>query len=106
MGLHKGQCNNRKGRPRKPNKITTELKGWIQRLIDDNRVQLETDLKALEPKERWQIIEKLMNYTIPKLSNVEANLEYDNLTDEHLNRIATDLLKSLKNDNTRKRNKD
>ena len=105
MGLHKGQCNNRKGRPHKPNKITTELKSWIQALIDNNRVQLEADLISLEPKERWQIIEKLMNYTVPKLSTIEANIEYDNLTDEHLTRITTDLLNTLKNDSTRKTNK-
>jgi hypothetical protein len=105
MPFKKGKSGNPAGRPRKPNRATTELKGWIQSLIDDNRDQLETDLKAMEPKERWQIIERLMQYTIPKMQVVEANLEFDNLSDENVNKIATDLLNIIQNDNTRKRNK-
>jgi len=83
-----------------PNRVTTELKTWIQSLIDNNRVQLEADLKALEPKERWQVVERLMQYTTPKLQNIEATLEYDKLTDEHLNMIVTDLLNNIENDTT------
>lgn len=101
MPFKKGESGNRKGRPNgAENKNTTELKTWIQALIDNNRVQLERDLKALEPKERWQIIERLMQYTTPKMQNIEAHLEYDKLSDEHLNRITTDLLNNIQNDNT------
>ena len=106
MPFKKGQSGNIKGRPNGAgNKTTVELKNWIQALIDNNRRQLKTDLKALEPMQRWTIIEKLMSYTIPKLQNVEANLEFDGLNEDAINRITTELLNTLQNDNTRKRNK-
>jgi len=101
MAPKKGTINNPAGRKKgTPNKVTTELKTWIKALIDDNRAQLETDLMALKPIERWQVIEKLMQYTIPKIQNIEGHLEFDSLTDEGLTQIATDILNRLQNDNT------
>jgi len=101
MAPKKGTVNNPAGRKKGTlNKVTMELKAWIKQLIDNNRVQLESDLKALEPKERWQIIERLMQYTTPKIQSIEGHLEYDSLTDEGLKQIATDILNNLQNDNT------
>lgn len=101
MAPKKGTVNNPNGRPAgSPNKVTTELKIWIKELIDENRNQLKTDLKALEPKERWQIIEKLMQYTTPKIQSIEGHLEFDRLTDEHLDRIVNDLLNNIEHDTT------
>lgn len=38
MAQKKGQTGNPKGRPKgKPNKVTSELKSWIQQIIDGNR---------------------------------------------------------------------
>jgi hypothetical protein len=82
-----------------------ETKTWIQALIDNNQAKLETDLMALEPMQRWTIIERLTNYVVPKLQSVEANLEYDGLNEDAINRICSDLLKTLQNDTNRKRNK-
>jgi hypothetical protein len=55
-----------------PNRVTTDLRQWVNFLIENNREQLEKDLEALEPKERWQLIEKLMQYVIPKKREEEA----------------------------------
>lgn len=97
MGLKKGQTNNRAGRPKGvKNKVTTELKTWVQQLIDNNRDILEKDLKTLEPKERWAVIEKLMSYTIPKMSSVDARIDFEKLTDEQLNSVIDELTKDVK----------
>jgi len=57
-----------------PNKVTMDLRSWIKMLIDENMPQLEADLQALEPKERWGIIEKLLNYALPKMQSIEAKV--------------------------------
>lgn len=49
-----------------PNKVTSSLKEWISSLIDENREQIENDLKSLEPKERLQILSRFLEYIIPK----------------------------------------
>lgn len=49
-----------------PNKVSGTLKEWLTSLIDKNRAQIEKDLQDLEPKERLQMMEKLMQYVIPK----------------------------------------
>lgn len=49
-----------------PNKVNATAKQWLASLIDKNRLQMERDLKQLQPKERLVILEKLMQYVIPK----------------------------------------
>ncbi|MDR2475707.1 MAG: hypothetical protein LBD45_07595 [Bacteroidales bacterium] len=67
MAQKKGKTGNPYGRPKgTPNKVTTDLRQWVKSLIENNQELLEKDLASLEPKERWQIIEKLMQYIIPK----------------------------------------
>lgn len=89
----KGKTNNPNGRPKgKPNKVTGEVREWIRSIIDKQRPQLEKDLKALEPAERWRIIEKLMQYVVPKMQAIEANIDFDRLTDEQLDKLAGELL--------------
>ena len=61
-----------------PNRVTATAKEWLTALIDKNRHQIERDLKQLEPKERLHILEKLMQYVIPKSPiNIEQNNNID-----------------------------
>ncbi|MDD3322913.1 MAG: hypothetical protein PHS59_15860 [Paludibacter sp.] len=65
--MKKGQTNNINGRPKgTPNKVTTELREWISNLIDSNKEQIEKDLMSIEPDKRLAMLEKFMQYVIPK----------------------------------------
>lgn len=86
------------------NKVTSELKSWIQELIDGNRKKFESDLNKLEPKDRLMIIEKLMNYVVPKQQaiSVEAQVqaeyaELEKLLDKAPEKVVDALLERMDN---------
>ena len=66
-----------------PNKVTQDAREWLTQLVEGNREQIERDLQSLDPKDRLQVLEKFMQYTIPKLQAVEAT-DYSKLTDDEL----------------------
>ena len=86
----KGHTNNPNGRPKgTPNKITAELRVWISEVIDENREQMKADLKTLEPKERLQILERLIQYVIPKKTHIdeESTLRTQSITFDEYTRL-------------------
>ena len=100
MAQKKGKTGNPNGRPRgRQNKVTVTMKVWIQGLVSDNLEQLKKDLGDLDPRDRWNIVEKLMGYITPKLQSLDTQeqirLEYLELEtllkkapDEAVQRIA------------------
>lgn len=100
MAQKKGQTGNPNGRPKgTPNKVTIEMKTWLAGLIDKNRRQIEKDLKKLEPKDRLVILERLMQYTVPKMQAVTAQIDLNNLTNEQLDVVISELTKNLNDEN-------
>lgn len=78
-----------------PNKVTGTLRDFVVNLIDQNREQIEKDLAALTPKERLQIIEKFMQYVLPKQKDIllteesrQSQSRFDFLPDDVLIKIA------------------
>lgn len=70
--MKKGKTNNPNGRPKgTPNKVTSTIRNWIVELINDNREQLQNDLKSLDPKDRLSFIEKLLPYILPKVERAD-----------------------------------
>ena len=55
-----------------PNKVTGTLKEFVASLIDQNREQMERDLKALNPKDRLYVLERLIQYVLPKEQSVDV----------------------------------
>ena len=78
-----------------PNKVSGTLKEWLTLLIDKNRKQIEKDLKSLSPKDRLQVVEKLMQYVIPKQAAQQVKLDFDNMTDEQLQRLVEEMTKEV-----------
>ena len=65
-----------------PNKITGTLKEFVVNLVDDNREQIVKDLKTLKPKERLAVLERMMQYVLPKQQAVSADVSPDLLSRE------------------------
>lgn len=78
-----------------PNKVTASVKDWVAQVIDKNRRQMERDIKALEPKDRLQMLEKLMQYVVPKQQAVSANVDFSKLSDEQLDNLVDELTKGV-----------
>ena len=79
-----------------PNKVTSTIKDWISQIIDDNREQVEKDLRKLSPKDRLQVFEKLMQYVIPKQQSVRADIDLSKLSETQIDLIVEELTKNIK----------
>ena len=98
--MEKGKTNNPNGRPKgTPNRITADMRDWLSAVLDKNRKQMEKDLKRLEPKDRLQILEKMMQYVIPKQQAVSAEIDFNRLSDEQLDAVIDKLTKSIEDEN-------
>lgn len=95
MPFKKGQSGNAKGRPHGARgRVPTNVREFIKDIIDKNRTKINTDLRALDPKERLDILVKLMGFVVPKPQSIvlqdltpnEGNLtrltDIDNAPDE------------------------
>jgi hypothetical protein len=78
-----------------PNKATSTTRKWLKTFLDNNQGQIEKDFKALEPKERIQAFERLLQYTLPKMQSSDINLEFEKLSDENLDLIINSLSKNI-----------
>jgi hypothetical protein len=87
MGLPKGRTNNKAGRPiGSTNKDVKELREFISEFISGNLSTIQQDFDKLEsPKDRLMFIERLFQYTLPKLQaqsiEVGTPIEKMNLPD-------------------------
>jgi isopropylmalate/homocitrate/citramalate synthase len=79
------------------NKLKRETKDWLNDLITSNHLQMEKDIKTLEPKERLQVFEKFMQYTIPKMQSVQTTVDFNKLTDEQLENVIKGITKGFDN---------
>ena len=95
MGLKKGQTNNPNGRkPGTPNKVTKDLRQWINSFIESQTDQIQRDWKQLEPKDRIILFEKLLKYSLPTLQATSLTTDFEKLTDEQLDQIIAELQKN------------
>lgn len=95
MGRKKGTPKTGGRKVGTPNKVTGTLKDFISELIDENREQIRTDLKVLKAKDRLFVIERFMQYTLPKQQSIKGELLIDKLTDEQVIDVANRLLNEM-----------
>lgn len=97
----KGNSGNPKGRPQGAiNKNTKELREMVSNFLLNNFEQVVKDFKKLQPKERTRLYCDLLQYGLPRLQNVSMDLEFEQMTDQQLNKII-DELKQSANENTK-----
>lgn len=58
-----------------PNKINAETKTVIQNLVNDEVQKLPQLLDSLKPKDRAEILVKLISFVVPKQSKIELEAE-------------------------------
>lgn len=92
MGLPKGRTNNPKGRPRKPNKVTRELRDRIKLFLDSNFETVQNDFKNMDPDKRVLLYEKLLKYCLPQLQTTDVILDFDKMTESQLDEIIFRIL--------------
>jgi hypothetical protein len=53
-----------------PNRLTKELRSALKDIVYQELEKIEEHLDELEPKERLELVLKLMPYTLPKVNNI------------------------------------
>ena len=67
------------------------MRQWIRNLIESRKDQLKADFEMLDAAERWRLTEKLIQYIMPKMQHLNANISVEDLTEEQINDIIEDL---------------
>lgn len=74
MGLHKGQTNNKDGRPKgTPNVLTNDMRTVLKGIIAKELETIPTTLETMQPKERLEMVIKLIPYILPKVETIKSN---------------------------------
>ncbi|WP_372752530.1 hypothetical protein [Labilibaculum sp.] len=58
-----------------PNRLTKELRISLKNVIHEELQQLQNQLKSLDPKDRLDILIKLMPYALPKINTVNSTID-------------------------------
>jgi hypothetical protein len=94
--MEKGKTNNPNGRPKGvPNKSTGEMRAKIQKLVDTSWKAISKDIQKMPPKDRVDIVVRLLPYVTPKLQVTDLNIDIDRLTDEQLDRLVNSLIEKM-----------
>ena len=57
-----------------PNRLTKEMRGVLKDVIYNELDDIQNTLKSLKPKERLDVVLKLMPYVVPKVKTVSHTI--------------------------------
>jgi len=73
--------------PGVPNRVTSS--------VNNNRELIESDFKKMQPKDRVQVFERLLQYVLPKQAAVEAQIDFNTLTEAQIDDIISSINETL-----------
>jgi len=78
MGLPKGRTNNLSGKPKGTvSKNTKELREFITAFVSDNLDKMQADFDKIDdPKDRLMFLERLFQYTLPRLQAQTLEIDF------------------------------
>lgn len=99
MGLKKGMTNNKAGKPPGAlNKLSRDMRQTITDFLQNNWPEVEKEFRKLDGKNKLNFYKELLQYAIPKMAayNVDANMSFEQLTEQQLDTIIEKLLNNQK----------
>lgn len=94
----KGKTNNPNGRPKgSPNKLTSDLKNRIAQIVENGFENVESDLEALEAKDRVNAYLKFLEYLLPKQR--ETKIDVSSLSDDEVEELLNKALNKVNHEN-------
>lgn len=102
MGRKKGTEKTGGRKKGTPNKTTQTAKEWISETLSANWEQMKSDLKVLEPKDRLQLLFKLLEYVVPKQRETSNNIKFEDLTDEEMDELVNKLTNGISDESETK----
>jgi len=58
-------------KPGSVNKTTAEVKSWVMQILTENQESFEANLKIVDPEKHIEIIQKLLQFVLPKAQQIE-----------------------------------
>ena len=81
--------------PGVPNRVTSSVRTWLNEFVNNNRELIESDFKKMQPKDRVQVFERLLQYVLPKHAAVEAQIDFNTLTEAQIDDIISSINETL-----------
>ena len=87
---------NTKGRPKGEAERVRQVRELVGNIIEENLPLIQQDLKKMRPRQRAEIIERLLRFYLPTLKSLDLSLDVDimKLNDQDIERLANQIIRT------------